>query len=119
MGPAESRHYRSNRPEGGGERVIYIEYIRRRADVELADFHQAVHSAQEGWDAGFAEDQLIWSAARTWRLGPTPEYLTVWHTPNGGFERIDAWDEIFRRGHADIHENQFRRVATIEAAGCY
>ena len=23
------------------------------------------------------------------------------------------------RWHADIHENQFRRVATIEAAGCY
>jgi hypothetical protein len=99
--------------------MIYVEYISRRPDVTVRDFHAAVSQAQEEWDAGYGEDRLAWSAGRTWRLGPAPEYLTVWHSPGLGFERIDAWDRIFRSGHADEHENVFRRVARIDAAGCY
>jgi hypothetical protein len=99
--------------------LIYIEYISRRPGVDLADFHAAIAMGQEGWDAEYAEDQLILSVGRTWRLGPNPEYLGVWFTPVGEFERIDAWDRIFRDGHADVHENVFRRVATIDVAGCY
>jgi hypothetical protein len=99
--------------------LIYVEYIGRRPEVDLATFHLAVATGQEGWDTDYAEDQLIWSAARTWRLGPAPQYLGVWYTPGGSLGRIDDWDRIFRSGHADVHENVFRRAALIESAGCY
>ncbi|HLZ09702.1 MAG TPA: hypothetical protein VKT80_14020 [Chloroflexota bacterium] len=99
--------------------MIYVEYISRRPGVTLADFHAAVETGQEGWDATYQEDHLIWSAGRTWRLGPAPEYLGVWYSPHADFERIDDWERIFRGGEAEIHENVFRKVATIEAAGCY
>ena len=99
--------------------VIYVEYISRRPGVTLADFHAGVDAGQEGWDASFDDDQLVWSAGRTWRLGPAPEYVGVWYAPHAGFDRIDAWDRIFRSGHADIHEQGFQKVASIDAAGCY
>jgi hypothetical protein len=99
--------------------VIYVEYISRRPGISLAEFHDAMNKGQEGWDADYAEDQLIWSAGRTWRLGPEPEYLGVWYTPNAGLERIDGWDRIFREGHAEVHEHRVRRAARLDAAGCY
>jgi hypothetical protein len=99
--------------------VIYVEYISRRPGISLAEFHAAMRQGQEGWDAAYAEDQLIWSAGRTWRLGPEPEYVAVWHSPGFGFERIDDWDRIFRSGHADVHEQGVRRAARLDAAGCY
>jgi hypothetical protein len=99
--------------------VIYIEYISRRPGVPLAEFHAGVETGQEGWDASFDDDQLVWSAARTWRLGPAPEYLGVWYSPNASFDRIDGWDRIFRAGHTDVHEQGFQKVAQIELAGCY
>jgi hypothetical protein len=74
---------------------------------------------QEGWDASYTEDELIWSAGRTWRLGPEPEYVGVWHSPGRGFERIDEWDRIFRSGHAEVHEAGVRQAARLDAAGCY
>jgi hypothetical protein len=85
----------------------------------LPEFHAAMTQGQEGWDATYTEDQLLWSAGRTWRLGPEPEYLGVWYSPGFGFERIDDWDRIFRSGHADVHENKVRRAARLDAAGCY
>lgn len=99
--------------------MIYVEFIRRRADVGVREFHAGVSTGQQGWDSNHAEDQLIWSAGRTWRLGPSPEYLGVWYSPGYQLNRLDDWDRIFRSGHADHHENVFRRVARIEAAGCY
>lgn len=45
--------------------------------------------------------------------------MGVWHSPDAGFGRLDDWDRIFRAGHAEHHERVFRRVARIEAAGCY
>jgi hypothetical protein len=99
--------------------VIYVEYISRRPGVELAEFHAAVKQGQEGWDASYAEDRLLLNVGRTWRLGPEPEYMGVWDSPGRGLERIDDWDRIFRAGHAEQHERVFRRVACIEAAGCY
>ena len=62
---------------------------------------------------------MILSVGRTWRLGPEPEYLTAWQTPTAGFERIDAWDKVFRSGEADDLEKPFREVARIDRAGCY
>ncbi len=99
--------------------MIYVEYISRRPGVSLAEFHQVMRQGQEGWGADYVEDQLVWSAGRTWRLGPEPEYLGVWYSPNHGFERIDDWDRIFRSGHAEVHEQGVRRVARLDAAGCY
>jgi hypothetical protein len=103
----------------GGGSVIYVEYFSRRPGVDLAEFHRAVAQGQEGWGSSYQEDRLVWHAGRTWRMGPEPEYVAVWHTPGAGFERIDAWDRIFRGGGAEHHERVFRRVARIEAAGCY
>jgi hypothetical protein len=99
--------------------MIYIEYVSRRPGIELRDFHESVNRGQEGWDAGYQEDQLVLNLARTWRLGPEPEYLGVWYSPGFGFERIDDWDRIFRSGQADHLEEPFRRVARIDVAGCY
>jgi hypothetical protein len=99
--------------------MIYIEYISRRPAVELAKFHEAMRKGQEGWDAAYGEDQLVWGGARTWRMGPEPEYFGVWYSPGFGFERIDAWDRIFRSGEAEHLEDPFREVARIDVAGCY
>jgi hypothetical protein len=99
--------------------VIYIEYISRRSDVPLAEFHRGVIAGQQGWANAHPEDRLIWSAGRTWRMGPEPEYAGVWWTPRSGFERIDEWDRIFRSGAAAGFEDPFQEVARIDAAGCY
>jgi len=99
--------------------MIYIEYYSRRPEIDLAEFHQAVRTGMEGWDESFNEDQLVWSVARTWRIGPLPEHIGVWYSPKFGFERIDDWESIFRAGEADSYESPFLKVARIEAAGCY
>jgi hypothetical protein len=99
--------------------LVYVEYISRLPGVDLHEFHQELTQAQEGWAAAHAEDVLLWSAARTWRLGPEPEYVGVWYTPSAGLERIDAWDHIFRSGDADHHERPARQVSRIDVAGCY
>lgn len=99
--------------------LVYIEYISRRPDVDVHEFHQALRQAQEGWAAAHLEDVLLWSAARTWRLGPEPECVGVWYTPGVGLERIDTWDRIFRSGVSDHHERPARQVSRIDIAGCY
>jgi hypothetical protein len=99
--------------------MIYIEYISRRPGVELVKFHEAMRKGQEGWDASYGEDQLVWVGARTWRMGPEPQYFGVWYSPGFGFERIDVWDRIFRSGEADHLEDPFQEVARIDVAGCY
>ena len=99
--------------------MIYVEYVSRRPDVPLDDFHATVNQAQAGWDDEHGEDRLVANLGRTWRLGPEPEYLAAWYTPAQGLDRIDDWDRIFRAGAAERHEQLFRRVARIEAAGCY
>ena len=99
--------------------MIYIEYIGRRAGIELEDFHETFLRVQRAWESGASEDQLIINAARTWRIGPEPEYFTVWHTANAGFERIDEWQRIFDDRAARGYESPLKRVARMEAAGCY
>ena len=99
--------------------MIYIEYISRRPGVELRDFHELMTKGQDGWDADYQEDQLVWGSARTWRMGPEPEHIGVWYSPGFGFERIDDWERIFRSGAADHLEEPFRKVARIDMAGCY
>jgi hypothetical protein len=116
--------------------VIYIEYTSRRPqpslratesgalavesfESQLQRFHRAVLAGTSGWEGAWSEDRLIFSIGRTWRLGPEPEYMTVWHTPTAGLERIDEWDKVFRSGEADDVEKPFRELARIERAGCY
>ena len=98
--------------------LIYIEYISRLPGIDLETFRRQAAQGQAGWDSGY-EDELILSVGRTWRLGPDPGYMTVWHTPSAGLDRIDAWDGIFRSGEADDLEQPFFQVARIDVAGCY
>ena len=99
--------------------LVYIEYFSRRPGVDLETFRKQAAQGQEGWDSGFGEDRLVLGLARTWRLGPEPEYMAVWHSPAAGFDRLDSWDKIFRRGEADHLEQPFFQVARIDVAGCY
>ena len=99
--------------------MIYVEYISRRPGVGVREFHEQMLAAQHAWAAAHGEDVLLWAGGRTWRLGPEPEYLTVWHSPGSGLERLDAWDADFRAGGAERHEAGFARVARIDRAGCY
>ena len=116
--------------------MIYIEFTSRRPQAGLREndrgtlavesfesqlqrFHRAVLAGQSGWEGAWAEDQMILSVGRTWRLGPEPEYMTVWYTPTADFGRIDEWDRVFRSGEADELEKPFRELARIERAGCY
>lgn len=116
--------------------MIYIEFTSRRPqpglrenergalvlepfESQLERFHRGVLAGQSGWEGSWAEDRMLLSVGRTWRLGPEPEYMTAWQTPTDGFERIDAWDKVFRSGAADGLEKPFREVARIDRAGCY
>lgn len=116
--------------------MIYIEFTSRRPqpglrendrgalalepfESQLQRFHRAVLAGQSGWESGWSEDQLVLSIGRTWRLGPEPEYMTVWHSPAAEFSRIDEWDKVFRSGEADALEKPFRELARIDRAGCY
>ena len=116
--------------------MIYIEFTSRRPqpglrendrgtlaaesfESQLQRFHRAVLAGPSGWEGSWSEDQMILSMGRTWRLGPEPEYLTVWSTPTAGLARIDDWDKVFRSGEADALEKPFRELARIDRAGCY
>jgi hypothetical protein len=115
--------------------MVYVEFTSRRPqpgvyekdcgalavesfESQLQRFHRAVRAGASGWEAGWSGDQLILSVGRTWRLGPEPEYLTVWFAP-AGLARLDGWDEVFRSGEADELEKPFREIARIDRAGCY
>ena len=116
--------------------MIYIEFTSRRPQPGLRENDRgtlAVESfesqlqrsiarslaGQSGWEGSWSEDQMILSMGRTWRLGPEPEYLTVWYTPTAGLGRLDDWDKVFRSGEADALEKPFRELARIDRAGCY
>lgn len=116
--------------------MIYIEFTSRRPqpglrenergqlavesfESQLQRFHRAVLAGQSGWENSWSEDRMILSIGRTWRLGPEPEYMTVWHTPAAGLGRLDEWDKVFRSGAADDVEKPFSELARIERAGCY
>ena len=99
--------------------MIYVEYVSRRPGIELADFYQVVRQVQKNWELGSPEDHLVLNAGRTWRLGPEPEYLGVWHVPNAGLERLGQWEQKFRERGSVGDEETMARVARIDVAGCY
>jgi hypothetical protein len=61
------------------------------------------------------------NAARTWRLGPEPEYLTVWFSPNKSFDCLDDWERVFRARDSTSYgyDSPLRQVARMDYAGCY
>jgi hypothetical protein len=99
--------------------LIYIEYISRRAGVALEAFHSVAGGGQTGWAGDYAADVPVLNLGRTWRMGPEPEYLTVWYTPDAGLERLDEWERIFKAGDAAGFEEPFRLAARIDRAGAY
>ena len=98
---------------------VYIEYISRRPGVPLESFHAIAGPGQARWAGQYPEDRLILNIGRTWRLGPEPEYLAVWHTPGKGVARLGEWQEIFATGEASLIEDPFNAVARIDVAGFY
>lgn len=99
--------------------LIYIEYISRRAGVAIADFQSVVGAAQAGWASENHSDNLLFNIGRTWRIGPEPEYLSVWHSPDSDLERLDSWQAVFRAGGAAAFEGPMSLVARLDRAGCY
>ncbi len=99
--------------------LVYIEFISRRPNIGLHEFHKVVNLGQAGWAGDYGDDVTVLSVGRSWRLGPEPEYMHIWYTPNQGLDRIDFWEETFRSGDADAYEEPFRLAARIDRAGCY
>ena len=77
----ERRAGRASREGRMEQGLVYVEYISRLPGVPLAEFQRVLIQAQQSWASGHGEDRLLLSAGRTWRLGPEPEYLHVWHSP--------------------------------------
>ena len=99
--------------------AIYVEYISRRAGIALDGFQQIAGAGQLGWASRHDVDILVLNVGRTWRLGPAPEYIAIWHTPTRGIERLGEWHEIFEQHTADDLELSFNAVGRIDEAGFY
>ena len=99
--------------------LVYIEYISRRPGVSLEAFHEVAGRGQAGWAGEYSEDQLVLNLARTWRIGPEPEYVAVWYNAAAGLERIEEWERVFTSGEASHFEEPFKLAARIDSAGCY
>ena len=99
--------------------MIYVEYTSRRPGVSLETFHKIMRLGGGGWAEDHADDIAVLMLGRTWRMGPEPEYLTVWHSPAFGLERFDDWERVFRSGVAEQYEEPFQMAARIDRAGCY
>ena len=99
--------------------AVYVEYISRRPGIALDGFQQIAGPGQLGWASRYDVDVLILNVGRTWRLGPEPEYLAIWHSPTRGLERLGEWHGVFDSHEADDLELSFNAVARIDEAGFY
>ena len=99
--------------------LVYVEYISRRPGIGLHEFHKVAGGGQSGWAGDYGDDVALLNLGRSWRIGPDPEYMSVWYTPGSGLDRIDFWERTFRSGDADAYEEPFRLAARIDRAGCY
>ena len=99
--------------------LIYVEYITPKPGVALRDFHRIAGKQQAAWDSAFAEDELLLNLARTWRVGPLPPYVCIWHQPHADLEQLDRWEELFESGSVDDIEDPINLVIRIDHAGCY
>jgi hypothetical protein len=99
--------------------LLYVEFISRRWDATLEEFHRRAGRAQDMWAEEYGDDQMVLNLGRTWRIGPEPEYVCVWSSPAHGLERIDDWERLFAAGAHDAVNTEFDAVARIDRAGCY
>jgi hypothetical protein len=99
--------------------LVYIEFKSRRPTTDLEYFHKIANRNYLGWADEHPEDVLVLNLARTWRIGPDPEYVIVYYTANGGLERLGAWEQVFKSGQADHLEAASRLAGRIDRAGCY
>jgi hypothetical protein len=99
--------------------LVYIEYISRRPGIALEHFHAVATLGQTGWADQYGQDRLLLHLGRTWRIGPEPEYLAVWLTPDSGTDRLGDWERVFASGEADTFEKPTEVVARLDRAGCY
>ncbi len=99
--------------------LVYIEYISRRPNISLEHFHAIAQLGQDGWAGQYGADRLLLHMGRTWRIGPEPEYVAVWLTPDSGMDRLDDWARAFASGEADAFEKPMEVAARLDAAGCY
>ena len=83
--------------------LIYVEYITPKPGVALQDFHRVAGKQQAAWDEAFADDELLLNLARTWRIGPLPPYLCIWHQPHTDLEQLDRWERDLRVGLGGRH----------------
>jgi hypothetical protein len=98
---------------------VYIEYISRRPSASLDHFRSIAGRSQGGWAESYSADRLLLNVGRTWRIGPEPEYLAAWYTPDSGLERLGDWERAFASGEADVLEKPMELAARLDRAGCY
>jgi hypothetical protein len=98
---------------------VYVEYMSRNPGVSLQAFRQQVKALQEGWAGAHDGDTLLLNVARTWRVGPQPEYLTVWGRDSDGLARIDEWESLYSQGEEAPWNEPFRLAGSMDFAGCY
>jgi hypothetical protein len=99
--------------------LVYVEYISRNPGVSAAAFRHVVGSMQAGWEGRADEDDvLLLDIGRTWRVGPEPEFLSVWYSP-AGLERLDRWERLFAGREETVWNEPFRLAGRMDAAGCY
>lgn len=103
----------------GAWMTIYIEFVSRRPGVSLEGFQAIVGPAHRNWITAYPQDRLVLNIARTWRLGPEPEYLAVWDVPGSGLDRLGEWESMIADPEARHLEDVFSAVAQIDVAGVY
>jgi hypothetical protein len=98
---------------------VYIEYISRNPGVSAEAFRRVVGSMQTGWERHQEDDDLLlFNVGRTWRVGPEPEFLTVWCS-KAGLDRLDRWEELFAGDLQTVWNEPFRLAGRMDVAGCY
>ena len=79
------------------ERVARLHRVHQPpAGVSVEQFHFAA-GLQDAWSEEYADDVLVLNMGRTFRTGPEPSYLAVWHTASAGIERIGDWEAVLRQ----------------------
>jgi hypothetical protein len=97
--------------------MYFVEFLEPKSGVELERFQRVVAQYARRWAADHPEDELVMNVGRTWWLGPTPAYLTVWKVSD--VSTLNRWGrEVGVPGAHELHR-EFAEVATIVQAGLY
>lgn len=96
--------------------MIYLEFISRRPHVDVQTFRRVMAALVPVWSDLYPEDECLGMLGRTFRLGPEPEYMTLWRAE---FNRIDAWKRIFAQDVRLESGHAVGAVSRIDVAGVY